>query len=128
MQETEEKIDKRHIEKRVRDWKKRVADLYATIKLWLKNSEYSLVIGQKSTMFKEQMSRFHVPKTDVDTADIYKNKKFVMTIKPNGLWVIGANGRIDILTMKGNYLLIDFAEEFKNPQWKLYIADKKNGV
>lgn len=128
MQETEKKVDRQQVEKRVRDWKKRVTDLYSTIKLWLKDSEYSLKSGSKLTMYEELMSQFNIPATDIDTADIYKDKNFVLTIKPKGLWIIGANGRIDILTTKGNYLLVDNAEQFEVPKWKLFNGDKKNGV
>lgn len=54
IQETS-KVDKRHVEKRVKDWKKRISDLYSNIKLWLKNSDYSLKHGPKLTMFEELM-------------------------------------------------------------------------
>jgi hypothetical protein len=53
---------------------KRVADLYSTIKTWLIDSEYSLKLGPKLTMFEELMSRFSVPPTDIDTADVSKTK------------------------------------------------------
>ncbi len=122
------KVDKSHVEKRVRDWKKRVSDLYSNIKLWLKDSDYSLKHGPKSAMYEELMSQFNVHSTEVDTADIYKDNKIVLTIKPKGLWIIGANGRIDILSAKGNYMLVDYAEQFEAPQWKLFNGDKINGV
>ena len=121
-------VDKHLVEKRVADWKKRVADLYSTIKTWLIDSEYSLKLGPKLTMFEELMSRFSVPPTDIDTADVFKNKSFILTLKPQGLWIIGVNGRIDILTMKGNYQLVDYANQFETPKWKLFSGAKKNGV
>ena len=128
MEEIITKVDKQHIEQRVYDWKKRVSELYAEIKLWLKDSEYSIKLGSKQKMYEELMSQFGVPATEVDTADIYKNNQFKLTIKPKGLWIIGANGRIDILTTKGNYMLVDSAEQFAEPNWKLFNADKKKGV
>jgi len=128
MEKVEKEISKQIVEKRVRDWKKRVADLYSTIKLWLKDSEYTLMLGPKLPMFEGLMSQFHIPATEVDTADVYKNKNFMLAIKPRGLWVVGANGRIDILTTKGNYTLVDFAEQFKTPHWTLFNGDKNNGV
>lgn len=127
MQETIQ-VDKHHVEKRVRDWKKRVSDLYSTIKFWLKDSGYSFKYGSKLSMYEELMSQFQVQPTEIDTADIYKNNKLILTIKPKGLWVVGANGRIDILSAKGNYLLVDFSEQFKTPKWKLFNGEKKNGV
>ncbi len=127
MQETIN-VDKQQVEKRVKDWKKRISDLYSIVKLWLKDSEYSLKLGNKVTMYEEQMSQFNVPSTEVDSAEIYKEGKKVMIIKPKGLWVIGANGRIDILSTDGNNMLIDYSEPFEAPKWKLYNGDKKNGV
>ena len=128
MEEAEIIVDKQHVEKRVDDWKKRVADLYSTIRTWLIDSEYSLKPGPKLTMFEELMSRFSVPPTDIETADVFKNKSFILTLKPKGLWIIGVNGGINILTTKGNYLLVDYAKEFETPQWKLFNGVKKNGV
>lgn len=128
MQETMTEINKQHVEKRVRDWKKRVTDLYSDIKIWLKDTEYSFKVGSKVTMYEELMSQFGVPATEIDTADIHKSKQFILTIKPKGLWIIGANGRIDILTTKGSYLLMDSAEQFSKPQWKLFNGDKRNGI
>lgn len=123
------KVDKQHVEKRIDDWKKRVSDLYSTIEIWLKSSNYYIKRGSKLKMYEELMSEFNVRPTEVDTADIYNlDNKIVLTIKPRGLWVLGANGRIDIISNKGNYTLVDFAEQFEPPHWKLFNSDKKNGV
>ena len=129
IQETENKVDKQQVELRVADWKKRVTELYSEINNWLKNTDYTLRLGSKLTMNEELMLQFGVPKTEVETADIYnKDKKIILTIKPKGLWIIGANGRIDILSVKGNYLLVDFAKQFEEPRWKLFKDTKKDGL
>ncbi|MDP3148050.1 MAG: hypothetical protein Q8N83_02865 [Ignavibacteria bacterium] len=122
------KVDKQHVEKRVDDWKKRVSVLFSTIELWLMESDFYIKRGSKLKMYEELMSEFKIRATDIETADIYKDNKIVLTIKPKGLWIVGANGRIDLLSTKGNYTLVDFAEQFEPPQWKLFNSDKKNGV
>lgn len=122
------KIDKSHVEKRVKDWKKKVSDLYTTIKGWIKQTEYSIKLGGKIVMYEELMAQFNVQAVEIDTADIYKDEKIILTIKPKGLWIIGANGRIDILSTRGSYMIVDTAEQFKTPKWKLYNGDKKNGI
>lgn len=127
MQKTIE-VDKQQVEKMVDDWKKRVSDLYSTIELWLKDSDYYIKRGSKLKMYEELMSQFNVHATDVDTADIYKDNKIVLTIMPIGLWVIGANGIVDILSNKGSCKLVDTSEQFETPQWKLFNGNKKNGV
>ena len=128
MQEIEDKVDKRQIERQVSDWKRRVAKLYSEISTWLKNTEYTLKNGHKLIMYEELMAQFGIPSTEIDTMDIYNGKSFILTLKPKGLWIIGANGRVDILTTNGNYMLVDKAEHFAPPQWKLFNGDKKNGV
>lgn len=124
----EEKVDKSHVEKRVKDWKKRISDLYSTIKGWTKQTDYSIRTGGKVTMYEELMAQFNVHPVEIDTADIYKDEKIALTIKPKGLWMIGANGRIDMLSTHGSYMIVDTAEQFKAPKWKLYNGDKRNGV
>jgi hypothetical protein len=126
---TEEvKIDRSHVEKQVKDWKKRISDLYNAMKGWTKNTGYSIKIGGKVTMYEELMAQFYVPPVEIDTADIYSEEKIVLTIKPKGLWMIGANGRIDILSTVGSYMIVDTAEKFKASKWKLYNGDMRNGV
>ena len=121
-------IDKQHVEKRVQDWKNRIAELYSNIEIWLKDSEYNIKSGSKLTMYEEMMSKFNVAPTQIDTIDVYKSKNFIMSIKPIGLWMIGSNGRIDILTKNESYILVDFADRFQAPQWKLFGSNKKDGI
>lgn len=46
-----------------------------------------------------------------------------------GLWVIGANGRIDILTKSGAYILVDVGEKEGPSNWKVYAPkNRKKGV
>ncbi len=122
------KIDRSQVERGVRDWIKRISDLYSTIKSWTKHTEYSIKTGGKVLMYEELMGQFNIPPVEIDTADIYKDDRIVLTIKPKGLWIIGVNGRIDILSPHGSYTLVDTSEPFKTPKWKLYNSDKRNGL
>lgn len=120
-------INKPHVEKRVQDWKNRIAELYSNIAIWLNGSEYSVKPGPKLTMHEEMMFKFGVAPTEIDTIDIYKGNNYLLSFKPVGLWMIGANGRIDLLMKNESYILIDFADRFKPPQWKLVSNNKKIG-
>ena len=128
MQTTENKVEKQEIEERISDWKKRISELYSNINMWLSDSEYSLKDGHKLTMYEAAMSYCDVPATEIDTKDVYAGKTFILALKPRGLWIIGANGRIDILSTKGNYILVDSAKPFETPQWKLFNGIRENGV
>lgn len=80
------------------------------------------------TMHEELMEEFGLPPESIDTADIYKDGRLLASFKPKGLWIIGANGRIDLLTSKGSYILVDGAEQFQPPKWLIYSPeDKRNG-
>lgn len=118
-------IDKEHIELRVADWKKRIEDLYTTISSWLDGSKYIVRAGSKITMYESLMQQFGVPPTEINTIDILDRKIYVLSVKPKGLWIIGANGRVDLLSIKNQYILVDTAEQFEEPKWIIYYADRK---
>lgn len=122
-------IDREHISNRIADWKKRVENLYKEIEKWLKTEPiFSINIGNPIPMYEELMQSFQIKQTEVETADVLKGKKIVLSFKPKGLWMIGANGRLDILTRNGSYILIDTAEQFESPNWKIYSSiDRVNG-
>jgi len=122
-------MDKDHIIKRIADWKKRVSNLYKETKSWIKaKPDLSITIGNPTPMYEGMMQSFQIKPTEVDTADILKGKKFVLSFKPKGLWMIGANGRIDIISRAGNYILIDTSDQFGTPNWHIFRADdRQNG-
>lgn len=126
MQETI-KIDKAHVEKQIKDWKKRISSLYSTLQDWLKGTKYTLKSGAKVTMYEEPMSLVDIKSTEVDTVDIYRGNRIVLSFKPRGLWVIGTNGRIDIISLKKGYILVDVSNQFKPPHWKLFNGESTNG-
>ncbi|MFN5866371.1 MAG: hypothetical protein ACK45R_05180 [Candidatus Kapaibacterium sp.] len=119
MQAIYSEIDKKHVEERLHDWKKRVSELYSCIELWLEDTPYTLKPGTRLMMFEEMMSKYGVPKTYIDTVDIYKGKQPLACLKPRGLWIIGVNGSIDLLTIRSNYVIGDVAEQFCVPKWML---------
>jgi hypothetical protein len=48
-----------------------------------------------------------------------------MNIKPVGLWILGGNGRMDIISKNKNYTLIDLSDNFRSSKWYLYEASDK---
>lgn len=121
-------INTEHIQLRVEDWKKRVSNLYLNLSTWLENTDYTLKKGPKLIMYESLMEKFNVPVTEIETVDILKGKSYILSIKPKGLWIIGANGRLDLLSINKNYILVDTAEQFQNPLWHLFGNDKKKGI
>lgn len=121
-------MDKDHILKRITDWKKRVSNLYKETKSWIKDRPDLLIaIGNPMPMYEGLMQSFKIKPTEIDTADISKGKKYLLSFKPKGLWMIGANGRVDIISRIGSFILIDKADQFETPNWHIYTAtDRQN--
>jgi hypothetical protein len=79
-------------------------------------------------MDEELMRRYSIPSRQLPTLLINKADGIIKVI-PKGLWVIGANGRIDLFTSRGLFMLVDFAvEPFGRPLWKIYGPDHRTGV
>jgi hypothetical protein len=71
-------------------------------------------------MHEEPMQRAGVPEHRQPALHLRDPSGHEVWIWPVALWVVGANGRVDILSTKGVYSLIDWAEPFEPPQWTLY--------
>ena len=119
-------MDTNYIERRAEDWKIRVKNVIQDITDWLVGeNDYEIRAAKKQRMEEGLMKSFNVPFKEIDSADIFKNGKMKATIKPFGLWVMGANGRIDLISEKGNFILVDHAEAFEQTQWKLHQKDNR---
>lgn len=123
-------MDTTYIQKRVDDWQKRVHNLIETIKSWSKeNKSLSVQPTRSQKMHEGLMKTFNVSMVEIDSVDIKLNNKTIIVLKHFGLWIMGANGRLDLLTAKGNFVLVDEAEKFHDPKWKLFLKnDKKKGI
>jgi len=122
-------INKPYIESRVNDWLSRITGLYNFVRETLEDiRDVECVTTKNVVMHEELMKKFDVPPTNVPILDITRSGKILATFKPIGLWVIGANGRIDILTKGGAFILVDIAEKNEPPIWKVYSpTNRKQG-
>lgn len=123
-------IDKLYIESRANEWVRRVNDLYSEVKGTLADSEEIEFGSAKHTIMNEElMRRSGVSPRKVPILDLYKNKSLIASFKPVGLWVIGANGRIDILTKSGSFILVDVSEKDGRSDWRVFAPDnRKKGM
>jgi len=119
-------INKPYIENRVQDWIQRVNNLYSTVKKTLgsiKEIEFSET--KKVSMYEELMQEYNVQPVNLPVLEIRNKKKLIDSFKPIGLWVLGANGRIDILTKHGAYILVDTSEKSSESIWKVYTPENR---
>lgn len=114
----EKVITQELVQDRVVDWVKRVDNLYMTIKDWLHPIEGCRVVEhQDATMYEELMHRFGLRPQAMPTLDIYQDDELIARMKPIGLWIIGANGRVDLMSRHGGAQIIDESEPFQESKW-----------
>ena len=120
-------INKQYIENRVHDWVNRLNSLYTFIENSLSNNKHiAFKRNRLMIMNEEMMHKYDVRPEKISLLDIYKDNKIVATLKPIGLWVIGANGRVDILTDSGAYIVVDIARnDQEEPYWQVYTPKNR---
>ena len=117
---------------RLRDWQERTHRLYDFIARTL-GSHYKYDRAGKHRSAEEPVQRAGLPKDQVPALDILRIERpdgvLRATIMPRGLWIIGANGRLDLRVLKSEtkqkqYFLIDKSTPLsgaENTSW--YIVD-----
>ncbi len=124
---SEDTLSKTDIEKRINDWILRISNLYSSVKDWLNvDPSYTTREQTEVIMYEEMMQKYQLPPRKLKVLDIYQGERIVATLKPIGLWIIGVNGRIDLLSKDGAILLVDKSEQFHTPNWICYTRAKKD--
>ena len=121
---TDEKVDARYINRRVDDWEKRVKNLYTKISEWLPDG-WTTQQGELVCMHEEMMRRFKVAARQIPTLLLVNGSENRARLEPRGLWIIGANGRIDMKFGSCHYLIVDVAGSFEAPNWQVANAEQR---
>lgn len=114
------------VQESVQDWKNRLSALFIEISDWAEKNGWHVNDGGTVRMHEEPMQRLDVPATDQPTLRLDHEQSYAL-FKPKGLWVIGANGRIDLYTSKGTFIIVDLAERGADPRWTIFRASQKRG-
>ncbi|MBY0558591.1 hypothetical protein [Hyphomicrobium sp.] len=122
--ESESEITRAYVEKRIDDWLQRVNALLASIKIWAADHRWAVEQGAPAPMLEDLMVRFNLEPRDQPTLSLQSPQGYMIWIKPKGLWVIGANGRVDIYSPLGAFVLLDTADKFEPAHWELFTPGK----
>jgi hypothetical protein len=114
---TSQEIDRNHVMRRVDDWADRVSALYADICNWLPAGWTAQRRGVVK-MHEQLMHKFGVPARDLPVLELSSGERSAR-LEPRGLWIIGANGRLDLFAGPHHYMIIDTAENLQPPQWQI---------
>ena len=105
-----------HVEARIENWEHRIADLYALVGAWLP-AGWTAASHRSVRMLEEPMREVGLPPRDLPVLDLLEGDKIAATIEPRGLWIVGANGRLDFSHGESHYLIMDAADNFEPPRW-----------
>ncbi len=120
---TTKEITKARVQLQIRNWKNQIKSLYADIQEWLLDTEYRISIeDNKITMLEENMKINDIKSIKLPYVKIYKGEQFIATIKPEGLWFPGINGKISFDTFLRSYTIINISSKDK-AQWKVLVRD-----
>jgi hypothetical protein len=112
-----------HAKKRLDDWRERVHALFDAIESEFDGTDLKVDRRGKHTSWEELAQRMGVKPPELDILRIERGDGTNAAILiPKGLWVVGANGRVDlrIIHPAGSevYLLLDQSEPFAGvAQW-----------
>jgi len=122
-------IDRSYVEKKVRDWKDRLESLYLLVEDTLSGRE-NIVCSRKrhTTMYEGLMHKYNVEAEELPVLDIYKDKVMIATFEPIGLWTTGGDGRIDILTKSGAYIIAGTGEKGKKSEWEVFTPKDRRSA
>lgn len=119
-------INKEYIENRVEDWRQRIEFVFSLVKNSLSgNSDIEFAEHKTVQMNEELMQKFGISPVSLPVLEVKRKGVLVASFKPIGLWVIGANGRIDILTKEGSYILVDLEGKDKPSDWRVYTPKNR---
>jgi hypothetical protein len=122
---TEDGLTRDHVEHRVADWADRFEALYAGIEQWLAGG-WVARRGDPVEMHEELMRTFGIPPRPLPTLDLLRDGDAPVGLRPYGLWIIGANGRIDLVKGSQRYILVDRARTFEAPDWRVSPAQSRS--
>ncbi|MBX3571509.1 MAG: hypothetical protein KF694_04060 [Mesorhizobium sp.] len=125
-QRTDKEIFRRQqVVERVEDWVRRIDQLYSDIQSWLvSHHDLKTERTRKTLMSEELMQKYAVPDRELPILDILRGNESLLSFVPRALYIIGARGRIDIISTSGTRLLIDQGVSGK-PDWRLVSAESR---
>jgi hypothetical protein len=119
-----EELTRDHVQKRVDDWAKRIESLYGEVDSWLPIG-WTANRGAPVTMDEELMAKVGVPPLQLPTLELVHDGEVKVRLRPYGLWIIGTNGRLDLIKGQDRYLILDHARAFEAAEWHVAASSAR---
>lgn len=115
--EHQDRIDWAHVERRIEDWQRRVVDLYDRLEGWLPPGWSS---QRRFEVFMDEQVMRNVGRSGEKLPSlVLQHGTIAVRLEPRALWIMGANGRIDLVSPAAHAVIVDRADLFEAPQWTI---------
>jgi hypothetical protein len=122
---TEDDLTTEHVGRRVDDWVDRIEQFYVILQEWLPPG-WTAKRGPNVIMDEELMRNVGVPARDLPTLHLLHDGTAEVNVRPYALWIIGTNGRIDLIKGDDIYLIRDHAKTFESPNWHIAAPTERH--
>ena len=112
-------LDRGYVERRLEDWSDRINGLYAQIRQWIPVGWTARSQDARFAIQEAPMKRAGIEAREFPTLELIKDGIIRVHVRPHALWIIGANGRIDLVAKRGLFLIVDQANIFTPPVWQV---------
>jgi len=114
-----------YVEQRLQDWTDRLQRLFAEVAEWVPPS-WQILHGDVIQRHEELMRRYGISPREVPTFTILKNGHRIAFV-PSALWIIGADGRVNVTVDATQYILADRrAIASVASQWEIVLGERRN--
>lgn len=113
-------ITQAHVRKRVKDWQRRIGDLYARLEDWLPEG-WEVATTSRIRMYEPMMKAHKVRGIYLPCLELRGTRRQKVDVIPDSLWIVGCNGRIDFKTGTEHYVILDMADIFEKPNWRITL-------
>ncbi len=118
-------FERQRVVAEVDDWLRRVERVYADVQGWLADqADLRFEQTRTVTMSEELMQKFAVTDRELRVLDVLRGDQVIASFVPRGLWLIGAWGRIDIITADRTAILVAIKKS-DGYEWKLALPDNR---
>lgn len=114
------------VKRRVTGWIERLNALFDKLDTWAAAvPNVRIERDQLPQQIEDMLTRFSVKVRNVPTFTVFVEKKYRIAFVPSALWIVGANGRVNVTTNYRQYALLDLAEPGRPSDWQLLVAGSK---
>lgn len=113
-----------YVQERIDDWRIRLEQLFSQVATWVPSS-WTVLEGHVIQRDEELMCRYSIKPGQLPTFTLLKNKHRVALV-PSALWIIGADGRVNVTVDATQYILVDRRDNPGLPaRWEIVLGEQR---